>query len=82
MNICLLACEYSTDRGMALYVCGTVPADLPMGLLSHLQFESFHATGLSSHGLPPASGYTLHARMHLCMHVGLILNTEKGTSQI
>lgn len=39
----------------------------PMSHLSHQQFKSFHATGLSTHGLPLASGYTQHARLHICI---------------
>lgn len=64
-------------RGVVLYVCGIVPADQPMGHLSHLQFLSFHATGLSTHGLPFASGYTPHARLHACMYTCLTLSAVR-----
>lgn len=29
--------------------------------------SSLHATGFSTHGLPLASGYTQHARLHICI---------------
>ncbi len=62
---------------MVLYLCSTAPADQPMGHLSHLQFLSFHATGLSTHGLPFASGYTPHARLHACTYVCLTFSAVR-----
>lgn len=58
-TVCVLA--FTVWAGGWFYMHVVQCLLIPMGHLSHLQFESLHAMGLSTHGLPFAPGCTLPA---------------------
>lgn len=78
MFACVGAVQWG--RGMVLQLYGTVPAEQPMGHLSHHEFKFFHRTGLLSHSLPPAS--SKDACLHICIVQTVNMNTFKSATQM